>query len=84
MAPALKGSDMLSRYNGGTPMKWKRILLTTWIFAWSAISLAGQDLSKVGRPEDSGFSTERLGRITKWFQGDVEKSAIPGAVVLVE
>ncbi len=64
-------------------MKWKRILLTTWIFACSAISVAGQDLSKVSRPDDSGFSTERLGRMTKWFQGDVDKGAIPGAVVLV-
>jgi CubicO group peptidase (beta-lactamase class C family) len=64
-------------------MKWNRMLLPTWIFACCAISLAGQDLSKVSRPEDSGFSAERLGRMTKWFQGDVEKGAIPGAVVLV-
>ena len=64
-------------------MKWKRILVATWIFACFALSVAGQDLGKVGRPEDSGFSTERLGRMTKWFQGDVEKGVIPGAVVLV-
>jgi len=64
-------------------MKRKRFLLTTSIFTCCAISVAAQDLSKVSRPEDSGFSTERLGRMTKWFQGDVEKGAIPGAVVLV-
>ena len=64
-------------------MKWKRILVATWIFACFALSVAGQDLGKVSRPEDSGFSTERLGRMTKWFQGDVEKGVIPGAVVLV-
>ena len=64
-------------------MKWKRILLATWIFACCAISVAGQELGKVSRPEESGFSAERLGRMTKWFQADVEKGAIPGALVLV-
>jgi len=64
-------------------MKWKRILLTTFIFAFCAVSIAGQDLGKVSRPEDSGFSTERLERMTKWFQENVDKGAIPGAVLLV-
>jgi CubicO group peptidase (beta-lactamase class C family) len=64
-------------------MNWKRILLATCMFAGCALSGLAQDLSKLTRPEDSGFSTERLARITKFFQGDVDKGAIPGAVVLL-
>jgi len=47
------------------------------------ISCLGQDLSKVSRAEDIGFSTERLVRITTFFQSDVDNGAIPGAVLLV-
>ncbi|HXN52316.1 MAG TPA: serine hydrolase domain-containing protein [Candidatus Acidoferrum sp.] len=64
-------------------MRWKRILIATCIFVCCTFSVAGQDLAKLSRPEDSGFSTERLARITKFFQGDVDKGAIPGAVLLV-
>jgi len=60
------------------------MVLTTWILVLPApSSCGGQDWGKVSRAEDIGFSTERLGRITKFFQSDVEKGAIPGAVVLV-
>src|SRR6266404_6649036 len=64
-------------------MKWKRIVLATCMVACCAGSVAGQDLGKLSRPEGSGFSTERLARITKLFQADVDKGAIPGAVLLV-
>jgi len=53
------------------------------MFACCAVSVAGQDLGKLSRPEGSGFSAERLARITKLFQADVDKGAIPGAVLLV-
>jgi CubicO group peptidase (beta-lactamase class C family) len=64
-------------------MKRKTILLTTFIFACCAVAIAGQDLGKVSRPEDNGFSTERLSRMTKFFQDDVDKGAIPGVVLIV-
>jgi len=64
-------------------MKWKTVVLMIWILVCGTVSCVGQDLGKVSRAEDIGFSTERLGRITKFFQSDVEKGAIPGAVVLV-
>jgi CubicO group peptidase (beta-lactamase class C family) len=64
-------------------MKWKTMVLTIWILVCGTVSCAAQDLGKVSRAEDIGFSTERLGRITNFFQNDVEKGAIPGAVVLV-
>lgn len=64
-------------------MTGKRILLTICALASCAVAAVGQELGKVSRPEDSGFSAERLGRITKFFQGDVDKGAIPGAILLV-
>lgn len=64
-------------------MKWKTMVVTIWILVCGTVSCVAQDLGKVSRAEDIGFSTERLGRITKFFQSDVEKGAIPGAVVLV-
>ena len=45
-------------------MKWKRIPLTMFIFACCAFSIAGQDLGHLSHPEDSGFSSERLDRMT--------------------
>ena len=64
-------------------MTWKKILVITWILAWSAICVVGQDLGKLSRPEDASFAVERVGRITAVFQGEVDKGAIPGAVVLL-
>jgi len=48
-----------------------------------ALSALAQELPKLARPEDAGFSTERLSRITQFFQSEVDKGAIPGAVLLV-
>jgi CubicO group peptidase (beta-lactamase class C family) len=64
-------------------MKLKRILLAACVFLCSTVSAISQDLSKLSRPEDAGFSTERLARLAKFFQGDIDKGAIPGAVLLI-
>jgi CubicO group peptidase (beta-lactamase class C family) len=70
-------------------MTWKRILVAACVLAcWAGFVPArdsgfAQDLSKLSRPEDASFAVERLGRITALFQGEVDKGAIPGAVVLV-
>ena len=42
-----------------------------------------QGLPKANKPEDVGFSSERLKRVTDAFQSEVDKGAIPGAVVLI-
>jgi CubicO group peptidase (beta-lactamase class C family) len=60
----------------------KRHLLATCFF-FCSLSLLAQDLSKISRAEDAGFSSERLGRIRQFFQGEVDKGAIPGAVLMV-
>lgn len=64
-------------------MNPKRTLLAICLFACWTVSILGQDLPKLSRPEEGGFSSERLARITKLFQADVDKGAIPGAVLLV-
>ncbi len=48
-----------------------------------SLSVVAQDLPKLSRPEEAGFSSERLGRLTQFFQSEVDKGAIPGAVLLV-
>jgi len=63
-------------------MSWKRIVLMFCVSACSTVSTVGQQLGKVNRPEDIGFTTERLGRIAKFFQSDVDRGAIPGVVSL--
>src|ERR1039457_2380144 len=42
-----------------------------------------QGLPTTRKPEDAGFSSERLKRIAQVFQGDVDKGQIPGAVLLI-
>jgi CubicO group peptidase (beta-lactamase class C family) len=70
-------------------MRRKRIVVAASLLAYFAGFVPGrdwalaQDLGKLSRPEDAGFAVERLGRITALFQGEVDKGAIPGAVVLV-
>jgi CubicO group peptidase (beta-lactamase class C family) len=64
-------------------MNAKRILVAACFSLCSVCCTLAQDLSKVVRPEDAGFSSERLERITQFFQREVGKGAIPGAVLLV-
>jgi len=64
-------------------MKPKRILFSFCFFLCCSASLLAQQVSNTSRPEDSGFSSERLGRITKLFQSDIDKGLIPGAVLVV-
>lgn len=48
-----------------------------------SIFLVAQELPKVSRPEEAGFSSERLNHITPFFQSEVDKGALPGAVIVV-
>lgn len=64
-------------------MNRNRIFLATCLFLCCTVAALGQDRSKLSRPEDAGFSSERLAHITQFFQSEVDKGAIPGAVLLV-
>jgi CubicO group peptidase (beta-lactamase class C family) len=43
----------------------------------------GSELERADRPEDVGLSSARLQRLTDMLRRDVDKGAIPGAVVLI-
>jgi CubicO group peptidase (beta-lactamase class C family) len=67
-------------------LRWRGSLL--WMFTLAlvpvvAVSAWGQSLPKVSQPEQVGFSSQRLERITETFQREVDSLAIPGAVVVV-
>jgi CubicO group peptidase (beta-lactamase class C family) len=48
----------------------------------AAVALA-QSLPTAKRPEDAGFSSSRLEQTRQAYKADVEKKAIPGAVLLI-
>jgi len=64
-------------------MNRKRILIAVCLFVCWASCIQSQGLPTAKRPEDVGFSSERLNRITKLFQAEIDKGSIPGAVLLV-
>ena len=40
-------------------------------------------LARAGRPEEAGFSADRLSRLGAWMQAEVDAGRIPGAVVAI-
>ena len=64
-------------------MRFGRIICMSAIATCIAFSSFAQGLPKANKPEDVGFSSERLKRVTDAFQSEVDKGAIPGAVVLI-
>lgn len=61
----------------------KRCILAL-IFLFLVISLAkAQNLPRAKNPEEVGLSSERLQRLTLGIKNDVEKGAIPGAVIII-
>lgn len=64
-------------------MNRKRTLLAVYLCLCVATCVCGQSLPSAKRPEEVGFSAERLERIGKLFQGDIDKGAIPGVVIVV-
>jgi CubicO group peptidase (beta-lactamase class C family) len=64
-------------------MKFRRIICMSAVATCIAFSALAQGLPKASQPEDVGFSSERLKRVTDVFQTEVDNGAIPGAVVLI-
>lgn len=60
----------------------KRLLIAT-AAALLALPAFAQAPKPVTRPEELGFASDRLDRLTKTFQGYVDNGALPGAVVLI-
>jgi CubicO group peptidase (beta-lactamase class C family) len=67
-------------------MQWtihKRLSAAVIVATCFSFSALAQGLPKVSQSEEVGFSSERLNRISKIYQADVDKGLIPGAVVLI-
>jgi CubicO group peptidase (beta-lactamase class C family) len=67
----------------GHQMKFRKVICLSAVATCIAFSAFAQGLPKATHPEDVGFSSERLKRLTSVFQTDVDKGTIPGAVVLI-
>jgi len=67
----------------GCQMNFGKVICLSAVATCIAFSALAQGLPKASQPEDVGFSSERLKRVTSAFQTDVDKGAIPGAVVLI-
>ena len=64
-------------------MKFGKILYVCAVATFISFSALAQGLPKASQPEEVGFSSQRLTRLTAAFQSEVDKGAIPGAVVLI-
>jgi len=62
---------------------WRPRMALALLVALAASSLFAQSLPRAARPEEVGFSSERLQRLTDAFQGYVKDGKLAGAVVLV-
>ena len=64
-------------------MKFGKILCVFTFISVISFSALALGLPPASQPEEVGFSSQRLMRLTEAFQAEVDKGAIPGAVVLV-
>ncbi len=64
-------------------MNIRNTISASAVAACIAFSAFAQDLRMASQPEDVGFSTERLQRLSDAMQADVDKGAIPGAVIMI-
>jgi CubicO group peptidase (beta-lactamase class C family) len=64
-------------------MNRKRTVFAMCVLVCCARPIFGQSQPKPKQPDAVGFSSERLARLTTFFQGAVDKGAIPGVTLLV-
>jgi CubicO group peptidase (beta-lactamase class C family) len=64
-------------------LKFGKILYICAIATSISFSALAQGLPPASRPEEVGFSSQRLTRLTEPFQAEVDKGVIPGGVVLI-
>jgi CubicO group peptidase (beta-lactamase class C family) len=64
-------------------MTLRKVICASVMATCVALPALAQGLPKASRPEEVGFSSQRLERLADVFRGDVDRGAIPGAVVLI-
>jgi CubicO group peptidase (beta-lactamase class C family) len=68
---------------GRYQVKFGKIFYVCAVATFISFSALAQGLPQATQPEEVGFSSQRLTRLTAAFQSEVDKGAIPGAVVLI-
>jgi CubicO group peptidase (beta-lactamase class C family) len=66
----------------GGPVNFTKLVAVLVLATSLSASALAQGLPKVD-PDQVGFSAQRLKRLSGAFQSDVDKGAIPGAVILI-
>jgi CubicO group peptidase (beta-lactamase class C family) len=64
-------------------MKLARFAGVAAAVMWLAIPAFAAELQPLSHPEEAGFASDRLQRLTDAFQGYVDQGRLPGAVVLI-
>jgi CubicO group peptidase (beta-lactamase class C family) len=64
-------------------MKFAKLLLVAALASVAPIWAVAQEPAPVAHPEQLGFSTSRLQRLTEAYQGYVDRGELPGAVLLI-
>jgi CubicO group peptidase (beta-lactamase class C family) len=60
-----------------------KLLLLAMVAAAGPSLTSAQELPPVANPEQLGFSSARLQRLTETYQGYVDRGELPGAVLLI-
>ena len=82
------GNVGLKRYagefdNGRNAMRYTKLLLLAMVVAGGPSLASAQELRPIANPEQLGFSSARLQRLTETYQGYVDRGELPGAVLLI-
>lgn len=64
-------------------MNFHYLVSMSLLIATIGTSALAQGLPSAGKPEELGFSSERLKRLTTAVRNDVDKGLLPGAVMLI-
>ena len=60
------------------------IALVTCLFGWLLVAAtASAEVLPVVKPEEAGFSADRLARLARTLKSEIEQKRMPGAAVLV-
>ena len=82
------GNVGLTRYagefdKGRHAVRYTKLLLLAMVAAVGPSLTSAQELRPVANPEQLGFSSARLQRLTETYQGYVDRGELPGAVLLI-
>src|ERR1700738_734830 len=68
---------------GRDAVRYTKLLLLAMAAAAGPSLTSAQELRPVANPEQLGFSSARLQRLTETYQGYVDRGELPGAVLLI-